>query len=112
MEYAVLSVSLGYHITKQQIRQKPSVQDVIERITTLKWNWTGGQDAWKPRNYTRSRGLPPTRRSDDVKRLAGNWLQAAQCREHWKELRESKRIYVLYYYLCQKHDAFFLLGPV
>jgi hypothetical protein len=101
MERAMLNVSLRDHITNRQIRQRSGVQDVIERTTRLKWNWAGHlartQDGrwtrrimeWRPRNYKRSRGRPPTRWTDDIKRVAGNWLQAAQCREHWKELREA-----------------------
>lgn len=68
---------------------RSGVQDIIENITMSKWNWAGHlartKDGrwtkriveWRPRDTTRSRGRPPTRWTDDLKRIEGNWIQKA-----------------------------------
>lgn len=102
MERAMLGISLRDRVTNETIRQRTGVTDAIERITSLKWNWSGHvarfSDGrwtkriveWRPRQEAyRSRGRPPTRWADDIKRLQGNWIQTAQDRNRWKHLREA-----------------------
>jgi len=48
--------------------------------------WTKRVIEWRPR---RSRGRPPTRWTDDLRRVESNWLSAAQDRTRWKMLREA-----------------------
>lgn len=64
----------------QQIRQNTGVQDIIERVAVLKWNWAGhlartqkelwmkGIMEWKPKHNSRSREQSPTRWTDELKK--------------------------------------------
>lgn len=86
-------------IRNEEIRKRPGVTDVIERIARGKWRWAGHiardntkwtedhamettgdkQKHWSSRRQKRWR--------DDLQRRAGkNWMQAAQdrSRERWK----------------------------
>lgn len=101
MERAMLGVSLRDHLTNEEVRRRSGVQDVIEKIVTLKWNWAGHLARirddrwtkqimeWRPRETKRSQGRPPTRWTDDLKRIAGNWMQEAQDRHNWRRLGEA-----------------------
>ena len=102
MERAILGISLRDKIQNNEIRRRTGVADVVRRITTLKWNWAGHiarttDDRWtkkilewRPRHEAyRNRGRPPTRWTDDIKRIKHNWMQTAQCREEWHRLREA-----------------------
>lgn len=102
MERAILGVSLRDRIPNEIIRQRTGVIDVIEKITTLKWNWAGhvarrtdGRWSkklleWRPRHEAyRSRGRPPTRWTDDIRKICGNWIQMAQDRAEWQNKREA-----------------------
>lgn len=102
MERSMLSLSLRDRISNARLRQMSGVTDAIERITTLKWNWAGhvarfSDNRWTKRilewrpliDAQRSRGRPPTRWSDDIKRLETNWISAAQDRRGWINLREA-----------------------
>ena len=101
MERAMLGVSLRDKKTNEWIRQQTKVQDVMERIASLKWNWAGHiarmtDDrwtkwilSWRPPD-TRGRGRPPERWTNDIKRIAGiKWQQKAMDREEWKNLGEA-----------------------
>ncbi|KAK4872261.1 hypothetical protein RN001_016385 [Aquatica leii] len=87
---------------KEKKLARTKVKDAVLRIVELKWNWAGHvarlkderwtrrMIEWRPRQDAfRSRGRPPTRWADDVKRVAGNWIQIAQDRNKWKGLREA-----------------------
>lgn len=102
MERAMLGLSLRDRVPNAEVRRRSGVTDAITRILTLKWNWAGhlarindGRwtrkiTEWRPRDHAfRSRGRPPTRWSDDLKRIQTNWLNAAQDRGRWKSLREA-----------------------
>ena len=101
MERSMLGLTLRDRVRNEEIRRRTGVTDVIERIAWLKWNWAGHVARmtdgrwtrkvieWRPRADKRNRGRPPTRWTDDVKRIAGNWLQKAQDRPGWKKLGEA-----------------------
>lgn len=89
----MLGISLRDKVSNNTIRLRTGIADASERITFLKWRWAGHiarvlDDRWtkkilewRPRDSAyRSRERPPTRWTDDIKRVAGNWIQAAQCR--------------------------------
>ncbi|CAH2240885.1 jg9622 [Pararge aegeria aegeria] len=97
MERAVLGVTLRDQIRK--IRRRTRVTDIALRVAKLKWKWAGqiarrtdgrwGSKLleWRPRTGKRSVGRPPTRWTDDIKRVAGSrWKQAAQDRRFWNSL--------------------------
>jgi len=101
MERAMLGIRLQDRIRNTEIRRRTKVQDIIQRITTLKWKWAGHvarfKDdrwtirilTWRPRADKRSRGRPPTRWSDDIKRIGGHWMRTAQDRIQWSSLMEA-----------------------
>jgi len=100
MERSMLGVSLRDRIPNEIIRQRTKVVDVVERIATMKWAWAGhlARDGrwtkrvieWRPRHEAlRSRRRPPTRWTDDLRRVESNWLSAAHDRTRWKMLREA-----------------------
>lgn len=102
MERSMLNLSLRDRVPNHIIRERTGVTDAVERITTLKWNWAGHvarvKDGrwtkrileWRPRQEAyRNRGRPPTRWSDDIKRIQHNWMQSAQDRKQWNDLREA-----------------------
>ncbi|CAH2241682.1 jg26982 [Pararge aegeria aegeria] len=76
-----------------EIRRRTRVTDIAQRVAKLTWQWAGHivrrKDGrwgpkvleWKPRTGIRSVGRPPTRWTDDIKRVAGShWIQAARNR--------------------------------
>lgn len=102
MEGAMLGLSLRDRVPNTEVRRRSGVTDAIVRITNLEWNWAGhvarmndGRwttkiTEWRPRDHAlRSRCRPPTRWSDDLKRIHTNWMNAARDRERWKYLREA-----------------------
>lgn len=101
MERSMLGVSLRDHIRNEDLRRRTGVTDVIQQIASLKWNWAGHVARmtdgrwtrrlleWRPRADRRSRGRPPTRWTDDIKRIESNWMQSAQDRRQWKILGEA-----------------------
>ncbi|XP_045459984.1 uncharacterized protein LOC123689085 [Harmonia axyridis] len=101
MERSMLGISLRDRIRNEEIRRRTGVDDVLERVTRAKWRWAGhvarSNDGrwtrkileWRPRADKRSRGRPPTRWTDDLKRIHTNWMEAAQNRERWKCLGEA-----------------------
>lgn len=102
MERSMLGVTLRDKIRNEELRRKTKITDAIERITHLKWNWAGHVARipdnrwtrriieWRPRDKAhRSRGRPPTRWTDDLRRISSNWIQDAQDRAGWSRLREA-----------------------
>ncbi|KAL3283461.1 hypothetical protein HHI36_006605 [Cryptolaemus montrouzieri] len=102
MERCMLGLYLRDRISNDIIRQRSGVEDGISRIATLKWKWAGHLARttdgrwtkkileWRPRHEAkRSIGRPPTRWSDDIKRIQTNWIQTAQNRRMWHSLREA-----------------------
>ncbi|CAH2235024.1 jg1294 [Pararge aegeria aegeria] len=91
MERAMLGVSLRDQIRNEEIRRRTRVTDIAQRVVKLKWQWAGhiarrtdgrwGSKVleWRPRTGKRSVGRPPTRWTEDIRRVAGSrWRQAAQ----------------------------------
>ncbi|CAH2245611.1 jg6536 [Pararge aegeria aegeria] len=82
MERAMLGVSLRNQIRNVEIRRRTRVTDIAQRVAKLKWQWAGPivrrKDGrwgpkvleWQPRTGKRSVGRPPTRWTDDIKRVA------------------------------------------
>ncbi|XP_069362032.1 uncharacterized protein [Maniola hyperantus] len=75
---------------------------LIDLKLKLKWQWAGhivrktdrrcGPKVleWRPRTGRCSVGRPPTRWTDDIRRVAGRrWIQAAQDRGVWNSLQET-----------------------
>ena len=102
MERSMLGVTLRDKIPNHTIRNRTGVRDAVISVLHLKWNWAGHVARmtdgrwtkrlveWRPRHEAyRSRGRPPSRWTDDIKRVAGNWIQVAQNRRKWLELREA-----------------------
>lgn len=102
MERSMLGLTLRDRIPNAIIRAKTGTTDAVERIAHMKWNWAGHvarmddtrwtkrMVEWRPRSDAfRNRGRPPTRWTDDIKRVTTNWIYTAQDREHWKQLREA-----------------------
>ncbi|XP_048487141.1 uncharacterized protein LOC125490834 [Plutella xylostella] len=102
MERAMLGVSLRDRIRNEEIRRRTKVTDIAKRISTLKWQWAGhvarrADDRWsrkvlewRPRVGKRRVGRPPTRWSDDLRKVAGSrWMQMAGDRLGWRSLGEA-----------------------
>lgn len=80
----MMGVGLRDRIRNEDLRHMTGVTHVIKRVTTLKWKWAGhiarGKHTrwtrkfldWRPRVDKRSRGRPPTRWKDDLKRASTN----------------------------------------
>ncbi|CAG9837260.1 unnamed protein product [Diabrotica balteata] len=96
MERSMLGITLRDRITNEDIRRRTGVTDIIEKIARLKWRWAGhiarmtdGRWTkrlleWRPRENKRNVGRPPTRWTDDLRRINKNWIRAAQDRRGWK----------------------------
>ncbi|CAG9106243.1 unnamed protein product [Plutella xylostella] len=101
MERAMLGVSLRDRIRNEEIRRRTKVTDIAKRISTLKWQWAGhvarrADDRWsrkvlewRPRVGKRRVGRPPTRWSDDLRKVAGSrWMQMAGKQVRNPELKD------------------------
>ncbi|CAH2268389.1 jg15843 [Pararge aegeria aegeria] len=88
MKRAMLGVSLRDQIRNEEIRRRTRVTDIAQRVAKLKWQWAGhiarrtdgrwGLKVleWRPRTGKRSVGRPPTRWTNDIRRIAGSrWRQ-------------------------------------
>ncbi|CAH2251286.1 jg5978 [Pararge aegeria aegeria] len=87
MERAMLGVSLRDRIRNVEILRRTRVTDIAQRVAKLKWQWAGHivrrKDGrwgpkvleWQPRTGKRSVGRPPTRWTDDIKRVAGEIVE-------------------------------------
>ncbi|CAG9122414.1 unnamed protein product [Plutella xylostella] len=85
MERAMLGVSLRDRIRNEEIRRRTKVTDIAKSISTLKWQWAGhvarrADDRWsrkvlewRPRVGKRRVGRPPTRWSDDLRKIS--WVR-------------------------------------
>jgi len=83
MERIMLGVSLRDRIPNATIHRRSGVTDVIVRITTRILEW-------RPRIQAhRNRERPPTRWADDIKRIVTYWIQVAQDRTVWTDMREA-----------------------
>ena len=101
MERSMLGVSLRDHIRNEDLRRRTGVTDVVNQIGQLKWNWvrhvgrmsdgrwTKRFLEWRPRLDKRSKGRPPTRWMDDLRRFGVIWIQRAQDRKEWAEMEEA-----------------------
>lgn len=102
MERSMMGISLRDRKTNEWIRSITKVEDVVEKILKQKWRWAGHvarlEDdrwtkmvvQWRPRLGKRTRGRPPMRWTDDIKRVANyNWVQKAQNRQEWHLLGEA-----------------------
>ncbi|CAH2266686.1 jg19836 [Pararge aegeria aegeria] len=102
MERAMLGVSLRDQIRNEEIRRRTRVTDIAQRVAKLKWQWAGHVARrtdgrwglkvleWRPRTGKRSVGRPPTRWTDDIRRVAGSyWRRAAQGRVLWNSLQKT-----------------------
>lgn len=69
--------------------------DVLERVAYLKWSWArhitrkSSENESEARISRIARGRPPTRRTDDLKRIAASWIKDVQDRKRWKSMREA-----------------------
>lgn len=101
MERVMLGITLRDRMTNVWIRQQTKLTDVMERVSSLKWNWAGHiarmEDDrwtklildWRPPT-TRPMGRPPERWTNSIKRVGGTkWQQAAMDREGWRSLGEA-----------------------
>ncbi|CAH2208809.1 jg575 [Pararge aegeria aegeria] len=98
MERAMLSLRDDRN---EEIR-RTRVNDIAQRVAKLKWQWAGhiarrtdGRWVlkvleWRPRTGKRSVGRPPTRWTDDIRRVAGSrWRQTAQDSVLWNSLQKT-----------------------
>ncbi|CAH2235231.1 jg10483 [Pararge aegeria aegeria] len=113
MERAMLGVSIV------SIRRRTRVTDIAQRVAKLKWQWAGHivrrKDGrwgpkvleWQLRTGKRSVGRPPTRWTDDIKRVAGSrWIQGEQNRGIWNSLQKT---FVQQWTSIGRYDDYFLL---
>ena len=103
MEGSMIGLTLNDRIRNDEIRRQTGVDDIFERIAKQTWRWAGHiarmEDGrwtkklleWRPREDKRSRGRPPTRWTDDIKRISTNWVDAAKDRENWRHLEEVQQ---------------------
>jgi len=92
----MLRIKLSDRVRNIDIRKRTKVEDIITRIAKLKWQyaghvarpnddrWTRRLLEWRPRNYKRSAGRPPTRWQDDIKKIESQWMSVARDRKRWK----------------------------
>ncbi|CAH2230216.1 jg7922 [Pararge aegeria aegeria] len=123
-----LVVSLRNQIRNVDMRRRTRVTDIAQRVAKLKWQWAEhivqrkdgrwGPNVleWQPRTGKRSVGRPPTRWTDDIKRVTVTYLllslaltdmttpeqlltsyqaQVRSCMEHCSHLWDSSAEYQL-----------------
>ncbi|CAH2266230.1 jg17809 [Pararge aegeria aegeria] len=74
----------GVKNLRQRFRCQP------RRLDLKDGRWGPKVLEWQPRTGKRSVGRPPTRWTDDIKRVAGSrWIQAAQNRGTWNSLQKT-----------------------
>ncbi|CAH2244588.1 jg11703 [Pararge aegeria aegeria] len=99
----------------EEIR-RTRVTDIAQRVAKLEWQWAGyiarrtdgrwGLKVleWRPRTGKRSEGRPPTRWTDDIRRVVGcRWRQAAQDRVLWNSLQNP--FFFFFFYLSPAVDV-------
>lgn len=101
MERSMIGSKRQDKIRNTVIRSKTKVTDVLTRIDSLKWRWTGhmlrGTQKWSniitdwyPRDGKRNRGRQSKRWEDELKLTAGSkWRRVARDRVQWKLLEEA-----------------------
>ncbi|GJQ78552.1 hypothetical protein Trydic_g11663 [Trypoxylus dichotomus] len=89
------------HIRKEDLRRRTGVNDVVNLVANLKWNWAGHVvrlrsrhwmkllSEWRPREDKRSRGRQPTPWTYGIKRMINNWIQAAQNIIKWNRIGDA-----------------------
>ncbi|CAH2209494.1 jg24997 [Pararge aegeria aegeria] len=83
-------------MTNEDIRRRTRVTNIAQRVASLKWQWAGylarrtderrGHKLlkWRPFTGKRSVGWPPTRWTDDFRRVAGSrWRQCPEVDVNW-----------------------------
>lgn len=98
MERSMLSIKRKDRWRASQIRKLTKIDDVIEKIKKLKWNWTGhimrtypekwtnAVMEWYPRNGKRKKGRQIKRWEDD---LPKGWRRLSRDRDKWRGLGEA-----------------------
>lgn len=101
MERKLVGITLRDRKTNEWLRQRSKVTDVTKRVAKLKWEWAGHMARradswskrlleWRPWCEKRPRGRPQMRWDGDIQRTAGiKWLQIAQDRDVWRNLKEA-----------------------
>lgn len=102
MERSMIGIKKQDKIRNIVIRSKTKVTDILTRIDSLKWRWTGHmlrgtQEKWSsiithwyPRDGRRNRGRQSKRWEDELKLTAGpKWRRVARDRVQWKLLEEA-----------------------
>ena len=102
MERAMIGITKRDHKTNKWVRQQTGVQDILERIKQLKWQWAGhlaripdnrwtkAVTEWIPLDKKRKRARPRTRWIDDMNKFIGvTWMQVARDRMVWKSHEEA-----------------------
>ncbi|CAH2237070.1 jg17246 [Pararge aegeria aegeria] len=97
---------IAYPAPADKLETKPDIlnpkAEIAQRVAKLKWQWAGlivrRKDGrwgpkvleWQPRTGKRSVGRPPTRWTDDIKRVAGSrWIPVAQNRGILNSLQKT-----------------------
>ncbi|CAH2220725.1 jg20560 [Pararge aegeria aegeria] len=81
MEKAMLGVSLRDQIRNEEIRRRTRVIDIARLVAKLKWQWAvhivrRKDRRWGPKvlEWQPRTGRPPTRWTDDIKRVAVKFM--------------------------------------
>ncbi|RVE53061.1 hypothetical protein evm_002359 [Chilo suppressalis] len=101
LERKLVGITLRDRKTNTWLRKQSGVTDAVKHIASLKWQWAGhiarkhgswGKAVleWRPWGEKRPRGRPQMRWKDDVRKTAGtNWMEVAQDRSRWRNLKEA-----------------------
>jgi len=100
-ERIMLGITWKDRKTAKWIRENTKVDDIVETIKSLKWNWAGHvyrrednrwtirTTDWIPRNYKRSRGRQKMRWRDELDKFDKFWRRKTHDREDWKKTRKA-----------------------
>jgi hypothetical protein len=93
---------MGFLIDRVIQEQRTKVTDIVQSISTLRWQWAGHiihrTDnrwskrvlEWRPRLDKSNVGRPQVRWSDDLRRAAGrSWMRVAENQARWREVGEA-----------------------
>ena len=97
MKRKMTEIKMRDRTTNTELRTRSKVKDIIEIIYESKRRWAGHiarrydnrwtkrVTEWRPFQYPRPRGRPPTRWCDPIVKLYGRtWMRKAQCRTEWR----------------------------